>query len=150
MHFAGFEALPRRAASVKAFCCAGLASQAGAKQTTVNWDIPSPPNRGYAPATAAVGDSVVFSWSGEHNVVVLPGRALHTFLGFADCVFYGPCVLCLPLRFMHGLGCGSICLSMPGCQYRHGTHKWLYGCSLEECLVRRDTATDPGGLQELH
>ena len=82
---------------MSAFRCAGLASQAAAKQTTVDWDIPSSPNRDYAPATAAVGDSVVLSWDGVHNVVVLPGRAPRPFSGVADFshVRRGTCALML-------------------------------------------------------
>ena len=52
----------------------------------MNWDVPSPPNAGYAPATAAVGDSVMLSWTGVHNVVVLPGREPRISSNVVDCV----------------------------------------------------------------
>ena len=55
----------------------------------MNWDVPSPPNAGYPPATASIGDSVVLSWTGVHNVVVLPGRAPRILSGGADCVLHG-------------------------------------------------------------
>ncbi|KAK9825669.1 hypothetical protein WJX81_000660 [Elliptochloris bilobata] len=91
------------------FLVCGLVSQAATKQTVVEWDIPSGPNMGYAPATAAVGDSIVLSWDGVHNVVLLPGP----FNALGDCS-KAKSAAPLPVTQANGKSASTVTFSQPG------------------------------------